>query len=264
MKFPEKFRNKAYHRRQEINSLVKFSFLSTLLPSSPLLLLVSSSTEEEIRNSLWLRSRSKGIWKSSDNARRESGERLGEINSRGGEVEFGRSNEQSDRDSDFKVDESEIIPLGGERSGENEHRGEVCARRCALEDMGRGGLRLIIRGWSCALARKPSTPSRVSLGSWSFVVAWNCQSNIQAACLTVAIKKNRGRAGANRHSRVRRFTPTFSDSVEWRGEEGEGEERGGGRGGASVYTKGIRRWRQLPKKVDDRDRFEFGQSPMRV
>lgn len=78
-------------------------------------------------------------------AKRESGGRLGEINSHGGEVRFGRSNEQSDRDSEFKVEESEIIPVGGER-GEAERRGETVQDVARWRDTGGGGLRLIIRG----------------------------------------------------------------------------------------------------------------------
>lgn len=184
-----------------------------------------------------------------DNARKEV-ERLGEINSRGGESTSSRIEIAISRSTNRR-----LFPW-------EERTPSLCK---TLEGRGEGGgltfdyTRLIVRPRGEIL----STPSRESVwGSWSFVVAWNCQSNIQAACLTVAIKKNRGEERGNRHSRARRFTPTFSDYGEWRGGEGEGE------GGASVYTKGIRgrRWirslRIRPSKKSDASLIKRSPPPL--
>lgn len=81
-----------------------------------------------------------------DNARKEV-ERLGEINSRGGESTSSRIEIAISRSTNRR-----LFPWE--------------ERTPSLQDVGRegggGGLRLIIRGWSCALAGKPSRPPRES------------------------------------------------------------------------------------------------------
>ena len=112
-------------------------------------------------------------------------------------------------DSDFKVDESEIIPSGGlaeQPCGEG-WKGSVARRAARLTS-------LIVRGWLYAridIDARWSRDGASQSGARSFVPAWNCQSNIQVACLTVAIK-NRRRAARSPHSREPGFTSSFSPS----------------------------------------------------
>lgn len=178
-----------------------------------------------------------------DNARKEV-ERLGEINSRGGESTSSRIEIAISRSTNRR-----LFPW-------EERTPSLCK---TLEGRGEGGgltfdyTRLIVRPRGEIL----STPSRESVwGSWSFVVAWNCQSNIQAACLTVAIKKNRGEERGKEATAIRghdALRRPFQTTVN--GEEEREKERE-----ARVFT------RKEYEEGGGFDRFEFGhrRSPMRV
>lgn len=186
-----------------------------------------------------------------DNARKEV-ERLGEINSRGGESTSSRIEIAISRSTNRR-----LFPWE--------------ERTPSLQDVGREGGGGGAYVWLYAVDRAPSRGNpldpleRVSLGVLIFCGSVKLPIKYSSRlfnCRNKEEQRGRTRQGGNRHSRARRFTPTFSDYGEWRGGEGEGE------GGASVYTKGIRgrRWirslRIRPSKKSDASLIKRSPPPL--